>query len=91
MSYAYMWNLKYSTNVLQNRNELIDIEKRLVVAKWEGQWQRAGMGHGNSRCDLVFVGWINNVLLHSTEDYIQYPMIKHDGKEQQKQCINCTM
>ena len=36
MSYAYMWNLKYSTNVLQNRNELIDIEKRLVVAKWEG-------------------------------------------------------
>ena len=36
MSCAYMGNLKFSTNVLQNRNKLADIEKRLEVAKWEG-------------------------------------------------------
>ena len=28
-----MWNLKYGTNLLQNRNRLTDIEKRLVVEK----------------------------------------------------------
>ena len=31
----YMWNLKYDTSefIIQNRNRLIDIEKRLVVAR----------------------------------------------------------
>ena len=28
------------------------------------------------------IEWINNrVLLYSTENYIQYPMINHNGKE----------
>ena len=28
------------------------------------------------------MGWINNkVLLYSTENYIQYPMANHNGKE----------
>ena len=40
---------------------------------------------GISRCKLVHIGWINNkVLLYSTEDYIQYPMINHNGKEYKK-------
>ena len=35
-----------------------------------------------SRCKLLYIEWINNkVLPHSTEDYIQYPMINHSGKE----------
>ena len=35
-----------------------------------------------SRCKLLVIEWINNkVLPHGTEDYIQYPMINHNGKE----------
>ena len=31
---------------------------------------------GISRCKLVYTGWINNkVLLYSTGNHIQYPMI----------------
>ena len=49
------------------------------------QGQEAGGGMewevGVSRCKLFYMGWISNkVLLYSTEDYIQCPMINHDGK-----------
>ena len=37
---------------------------------------------GVSRCKLLCIEWINNkVLLYSTENYIQYPMINHNEKE----------
>ena len=43
---------------------------------------------GISRCKLVYTGWINNkVLLYSTGNSIQYPVIFHDGKEYEKECI----
>jgi len=30
----------------------------------------------------TYIGWINNeVLLYSTGNYIQYPVINHNGKE----------
>ena len=33
----------------------------------------------------VYIRWINNkVLLCSTGNYIQYPMINHNGKEYEK-------
>ena len=58
-----------------------DIENRLVVAKGD----RGGGGMeceiGVSRCKLLYIEWINkNVLLYSTENCIQYPVINHDGK-----------
>ena len=60
-----------------------------MVAKGE----RVGGGMewevGVSRCKLLYMEWINNkVLLYSTENYIQYPMINHSGKEYiKKECI----
>ena len=36
---------------------------------------------GISRCKLLYIEWINKVLLYNTGNYIQYPMINHDGKE----------
>ena len=37
---------------------------------------------GVSRCKLLYIEWINNkILLYSTDNYIQYPMINHNGKE----------
>ena len=58
----------------------MDIKNKLTVAKvgrggkdWES---------GISRCKLLYIEWINNrVLLCSIENYIQYPMINHNGKE----------
>ena len=40
---------------------------------------------GASRCKLLYIEWINNkVLLYSIGNYIQYPVIKHNGKEYEK-------
>ena len=41
-----------------------------------------------SRCKLVYKGWINSkVLLYSTRNSIQYPVINHNGKEYFKMSI----
>ena len=43
---------------------------------------------GISRCKLLYIEWINNkILLYSTGSYIQYPVINHNGKEYEKECI----
>ena len=53
---------------------------------------------GISKCKLVSLGWINHkVLLQSTGNHIQYPVINHHGKEYEKEytCITeslyCTV
>ena len=41
---------------------------------------------GISRSKLLYIGWINNqVLLYSTGNCIQYPVINHNGKEYEKE------
>ena len=43
---------------------------------------------GMSRCKLLYIGRINNkVLLYSTGNYSQYPVINHHGKEYEKEYI----
>jgi len=38
-----------------------------------------------NRCKPLYLGWISNkVLLSSTGNYIQYPVINHNGKEHEK-------
>ena len=55
-----------------------------MVVKGEGR----GFGRGRERefgirrCKLLYIGWISNkVLLYSAGNYIQYPVINHNGKE----------
>ena len=73
---------------LWNRNRLTDIENRLVVAKGEGGGGGMDWEVGISRCKLLYIGWINNkALLYSTGNYIQYPVINHNGKEYEKEYI----
>ena len=56
-----------------------------MVAKEEGVGGRAQWEVGVSRCNPQNTEGINNkVLLYSTENYIQCPMINHKGKEQFK-------
>ena len=49
-----------------------------MVAEGEGMdWE-----FGISRCKVLYIEWINNkVLLYSTGNYIQYPVISHNGKD----------
>ena len=55
---------------------------RLEVAKGERFGGGMKWGVGVSRCKLLYIAWINNnVLLYSTEKYIHYATIHHDGKE----------
>ena len=44
-------------------------------------WGRLEWDFGFSRCKLVYIEWINNkVLLYSTGNYIQYPVINYNEK-----------
>ena len=57
-----------------------------MVARGEGEevgWTGSlGLGDAN----YLYIEWINNkVLLYSTENYIQYPLINHNGKEYGKE------
>ena len=68
----------------------MDIEDRLVVAKGEGVGGRMEWEVGVSRRKLLYTEWINNkVLLYSTGNYIQYPMINHNGKEYIRNAYIC--
>ena len=56
---------------------------------------RGGLGRGGmhwefgiSTFNLLHIEWINNkVLLYSTGNYVQYPVISHNGKEYEKEYI----
>ena len=57
------------------------MDKQLTFQQKQSQetWSGGGAGWESevSRCKLLYTGWINNkVLLYSTRNYIQYPMIK---------------
>ena len=42
---------------------------------------------GTSRYKLLYIEWINKILLYSTGNYIQYPIINQTGKEYNKEWI----
>ena len=63
----------------------MDSQNRLAVAKGEGGGGEKDWEFGMSRGKLVYMGWINNkVLLYSTGNRIQYPVINHNGKDIKK-------
>ena len=60
----------------------MDIENRLGVAKGERVEGGIEWEVWVSRCKLLYREWINNKApLYSTENYIHYPMINHNGKD----------
>ena len=83
---TYMWNLKYDTNEPMKQTDSWT-QNRLVVAKGEGVGGGMVCEVGGSRCKLLYTEWINKVLLYSTENYIQYPMINHNEELKKKECI----
>ena len=83
--------LWYKQTNLKNRNGPTDKENRLFVASGVGGGGGLGVWNGSlglANANKVYIGWINNkVLLYSTGNYIQYPIIKHNGKEYDRECI----
>ena len=83
IDHLYTWNL--STKEKQTLKE--------QTCGYQGGPRRGGMKRkfGISRCKLLYIEWINNVLLYSTRNYIQYPVINNNGKEYERTCIYiCT-
>ena len=67
---------------LSTKQKQTHIENKLTVAKAEGGGGGMDWEFGISRCKLLYIEWINNkVLLYSTGNYIQYPIINHNEKE----------
>ena len=57
------------------------MENRLVVAKGEGEDSGIDRDFGVGRCKLSHLEWISNeILLYSTETYVQSLVIEHDGR-----------
>ena len=59
-----------------------------MIAKGGEDGGRKEWEFGISRCKLLYIGWTNNeVLLYSTGNCIQYPVIKWKGREYKKECV----
>ena len=79
-----MWNLKYDTEEPIHETETDSQTER--TALWLPRGRGGGRGMeweaGVSRYKHLQIKWINNkALTYSTENYIQYPMINHNGKD----------
>ena len=71
-------------NLSMKQEQTPNRENRFVVTKGEVGLERDGIGI--SRCKLLYREWKNDkVLLYSRENYIQYPLINHNGKEYEKE------
>ena len=73
-------------NLSTYKNRLTNVEDRLV-AQAEGDEGGKDWEFGVSRYKLLYRAWINKVLLYSTGNYVQYPVINNLGKAYKKECI----
>ena len=83
-----MWNLKYDAREPNFKTETDSRHRKQTCGCQRRKvWGRDEWETGLSRYKLLQVGWINRIQLYSTENYIQYPMINHKGKELEKMYI----
>ena len=82
-------NLVTEQQQQRNIRRLTDTENRIVVAKRERAEGGVGREAGVSGCKLLSIGWMTNkVPLYSTGNYIQYPVINHNGKGYEKEYVH---
>ena len=87
---TYIWHLKYDTNELIYKTEADSQTQRtdLWLPRGRHGGGRMDWDFRISRCKLLYIEWINSkVLLYSTGNYIQYPLINHMEKNTKKECI----
>ena len=88
---TYMWNLKYDPNELTYKTEVDSQTQRIDL------WLPGGRGWGGGRDSMgvwdqqkqTFACRMdkNKMLLYSTGNSIQHPVINHNRKEYEKECI----
>ena len=74
-------------NLSMKQKQNNGLEKRLGVPSREGLGGGTECKVGVSRCKLLYIEWINKVLLYSTENGIQYLKINHNGKKYICVCV----
>ena len=83
-----MWHLKYHTNELIYETHLQRTKSWLPrerVSRGGIEWEFEVSG-----CKLLYTEWINNkVALYGTGNYIQYPVVNHNGKIYKKNAYIC--
>ena len=81
-----MWNLKYDTDEHIYRTEIVSQTwiADLWLPRFRGRGTKKewnGLGLWGNRCKLLHLEWIDNeVLLHSTENYVQSLIMEHDER-----------
>ena len=73
-------NLIYKAEIETQMNKCMDI-------KGEGGWDELGDWVLHIYTIDTMYKIDNKALLYSTGNYIQYPVINHNGKEYEKECI----
>ena len=83
-----MWNLKYDTNeLIYEADSLIDMQNRCEWPRRKGGGGGMDWEFGVSRCKFTYRVDKYKVLLCRMGNYIQYPVINHNGKEYEKECL----
>ena len=85
-----MWNLQYNTNqhIYETLRDSQIKRTGLSLPRGSGVRGEKIWEFGISICKLLHIECINNkVLLYNTGNYIQYPVIYHNGKEYIKQHV----
>ena len=80
-----IWNLKYGTNEPTYKTETVHRHKEHArhCQGWAGWWQARQMNWELEvgKFKLLYLEWINNkILMHSTGNYTEYPVVNHNGK-----------
>ena len=89
---SYMFNLKYETSKPVHETETLPDREQPVVAKGMQHGSETDWEFGISRYKLLHIGQISNkILLYSTGNYIQCPVINHNGKEYEKKYVYILM
>ena len=69
-------------NISMKQKQIHRHREQICGCQGGGRVGKGGWEAGISRCKLLCIEWINNkVLLYSTGNYIQYPVINHDRKK----------
>ena len=86
-----MWNLKYDTNepIYDTETDSQTERRDLWLPRGKGGGGGMDWDFGISRCKRSYIGWIIKALPYSTGNYIQYPVINHNGKEYEKNVCIC--
>ena len=76
MMITYMWNLKHDRNqhICETVTDSQIQRTELWLPRWKESRGRKEWEFGIRRGKLLYIRWINRVLLCSSESYIQYPV-----------------